>query len=435
MSEVSMPRLSDTMQEGTITRWLKQPGDEVKKGDIIAEVETDKANMEVESFDAGILEQILVKEGETVPIGQTIAVVGSGQNVQKAAAVKTEATNGQTPASTPLATNSHAQENRNSTSNSIVQIEADTHAISQSDRAVKASPLARRMAEEHGIDLRQVKGTDHGGRIVRDDILDFLEQQRTQPASPAQVTPTQAQPVTQPAPSFATPQEGDEVKVLSSMQKTVARRLLESKQTVPHFYVSNEIDVTDALALRKQLNAGAGEDGIKISVNDLVIKACALALEKFPDVNSSFGDGQFVHHQHINIGIAVDIPNGLVVPVIRDANIKGVRSIAREAKALVEKARTGKLAPTDFTGGTFSISNLGMMDVTNFVPIINPPEAAILAVSSARKVFVPINDQPILRDIMPLTVSADHRIIYGAAVARFLQEVKRLLQNPYDLLG
>ena len=435
MSEVSMPRLSDTMQEGTITRWLKQPGDEVKKGDIIAEVETDKANMEVESFDAGILEQILVKEGETVPIGQTIAVVGSGQNVQKAAPVKTEATNGQAHASAPLATNSHAQENRNSTNNSIAQIEAGMHSITQNDRAVKASPLARRMAEEHGIDLRQVRGTDHNGRIVRDDILDFLEQQRTQPASPAQATPVQAQPVAQPAPSLASPQEGDEVKILSSMQKTVARRLLESKQTVPHFYVSNEIDVTDALALRKQLNAGAGEDGIKISVNDLVIKACALALEKFPDVNSSFGDGQFVHHQHINIGIAVDIPNGLVVPVIRDANIKGVRSIAREAKALVEKARTGKLAPADFTGGTFSISNLGMMDVTNFVPIINPPEAAILAVSSARKVFVPINDQPVLRDIMPLTVSADHRIIYGAAVARFLQEVKRLLQNPYDLLG
>jgi pyruvate dehydrogenase E2 component (dihydrolipoamide acetyltransferase) len=438
MSEVSMPRLSDTMQEGTITRWLKQPGDEVKKGDIIAEVETDKANMEVESFDAGILEQILVKEGETAPIGQTIAIVGSGQHVQKAAAVKTEATNGQTPASVPLATNSYAQEKHTSTSNNVVQTGATANSLSANASEsgfLRVSPLARRMAEEHGIDLRQVKGTDHSGRIVRDDILDFLEQQRTQPASPAQVTPVQTQPVAQPVPSLATPQEGDEVKILSSMQKTVARRLAESKQTVPHFYVSNEIDVTDALALRKQLNAGTDENGVKISVNDLVIKACALALEKFPDVNSSFGDGQFVHHQHINIGIAVDIPNGLVVPVIRDANIKGVRSIAREAKALVEKARTGKLAPADFTGGTFSISNLGMMDVTNFVPIINPPEAAILAVSSARKVFVPINDQPVLRDIMPLTVSADHRIIYGAAVARFLQEVKRLLQNPYDLLG
>lgn len=436
MSEVSMPRLSDTMQEGTITRWLKQPGDEIKKGDIIAEVETDKANMEVESFDAGILEQILVKEGETVPIGQTIAVVGSDQNVQKStpaatrqqSSVNNATVNGRAPSvvDVPLTTNPRTQED--STSN-VVQVGAGANSS-----MVKVSPLARRMAEEHGIDLRQIKGTYHGGRIVRDDILDFLEQQSTQPAQSVQTAQAQAQPV-QPLGSAQALQEGDEVKILSSMQKTVARRLAESKQTVPHFYVSNEVDVTDALALRKQLNASAGENGVKISVNDLVIKACALALEKFPDVNSSFGEGQFVHHQHINIGIAVDIPNGLVVPVIRDANIKGVRSIAREAKALVEKAHNGKLTPADFTGGTFSISNLGMMDVTDFVPIINPPEAAILAVSSARKVFVPINDQPVIRDIMPLTVSADHRILYGAAIARFLQEVKRLLQNPYDLLG
>ena len=449
MSEVSMPRLSDTMQEGTITRWLKQPGDEIKKGDIIAEVETDKANMEVESFDAGILEQILVKEGETVPIGQTIAVVGSGQNVQQAApaapatAEKNEATNGQAPAApeTPVASSSPAQEHNSVASNDVVSVGAGTNSqssqnVAESER-VKASPLARRMAEEHGIDLRQIKGTDHG-RIVRADIEDFLEQQRAQPAQPAQAASAQAQPAAQqvqPLGSTQALQEGDEVKNLSSMQKTVARRLMESKQTVPHFYVSNEVDVTDALALRKQLNAATDENGVKISVNDLVIKACALALEKFPDVNSSFKDGQFVRHQHINIGIAVDIPNGLVVPVIRDANIKGVRSIAREAKSLAEKARTGKLAPTDFSGGTFSLSNLGMMDVNDFVPIINPPEAAILAVASARKVFVPINDQPVIRDIMPLTVSADHRILYGATVARFLQEVKRLLQNPYDLLG
>ncbi len=200
---------------------------------------------------------------------------------------------------------------------------------------MRVSPLARRIAEEHSIDLQQINGTGPYGRIVRDDILDFLDQQRTQPAQPVQAAPAQAQPAAQqvqPLGSTQTLQEGDEVKTLSSMQKTVARRLAESKQTVPHFYVSNEVDVTDALALRKQLNASAGENGVKISVNDLVIKACALALEKFPDVNSSFGEGQFVHHQHINIGIAVDIPNGLVVPVIRDANIKGVRSIAREVK-------------------------------------------------------------------------------------------------------
>jgi len=423
------------MEEGTITRWLKKPGDEVKKGDIIAEVETDKANMEVESFDAGVLEQILVKEGETAPIGQTIAVLGSGQNVQQA-----QATSQQPAAAVEVSQGSspRAEGDRNAAIDNIVQAGAGTSSQTVQTNgekgSVKASPLARRIAEEHSIDLRQVQGSGPGGRIVRDDVEDFLDQQRTQPAASAQAAPAPTQ-AAQPSGAAQALQPGDEARNISSMQKTIARRLAESKQTVPHFYVSNEVDLTDALALRKQLNSNAGEGGIKISVNDLVVKACALALEKFPDVNSSFKDGQFIHHQHINIGIAVDIPNGLVVPVIRDANIKGVRSIAREAKALAEKARAGKLAPDDFSGGTFSVSNLGMMDVTDFIPIINPPEAAILAIASARRTFVPINDQPVIRDIMPLTVSADHRILYGAAVARFLQEVKRLLQNPYDLLG
>jgi len=423
------------MQEGTITRWLKKPGDEVKKGDIIAEVETDKANMEVESYDAGVLEQILVKEGETAPIGQTIAVLGSGQNVQQA-----QATSQQPAAAVEVSQgpSPRAEGDRNAAIDNIVQAGAGTSSQTVQTNgekgAVKASPLARRIAEEHSIDLRQVQGTGPGGRIVRDDVEDFLDQQRTQPAASAQAAPAPTQ-AAQPSGAAQAVQPGDEARNISSMQKTIARRLAESKQTVPHFYVSNEVDLTDALALRKQLNSNAGEGGIKISVNDLVVKACALALEKSPDVNSSFKDGQFIHHQHINIGIAVDIPNGLVVPVIRDANIKGVRSIAREAKALAEKARAGKLAPDDFSGGTFSVSNLGMMDVTDFIPIINPPEAAILAIASARRTFVPINDQPVIRDIMPLTVSADHRILYGAAVARFLQEVKRLLQNPYDLLG
>ena len=264
MSEVSMPRLSDTMQEGTITRWLKQPGDEIKKGDIIAEVETDKANMEVESFDAGILEQILVKEGETAPIGQTIAVVGSGQNVQQAAsatAAKNEAINGQAPAAAeaPVASSPPAQEKRNAASDNVVQAGSSTNAQSSQNMSesgtLKASPVARRMAEEHNIDLHQVKGTGPYGRIVRDDIEDFLEQQRAQPAQPVQET-AQTQPAAQQAQVQAL-QEGDEVKNISSMQKTIARRLAESKQTVPHFYVRNEVDMTDALALRKQLNAGA----------------------------------------------------------------------------------------------------------------------------------------------------------------------------------
>jgi pyruvate dehydrogenase E2 component (dihydrolipoamide acetyltransferase) len=345
-----------------------------------------------------------------------------------------------TAAEDPTGANPSAEVERSLASDNNAQAQsAEAEAQSASSgTGVKASPLARRIAEEHGINIGQIKGSGPGGRIVREDVEDFLEQQSNQPAQPAQTeAPAQAsQPAAQQA-AAAPPaqQQGDEVRNISSMQKTIARRLAESKQSVPHFYVSNEVDLTDALALRQQLNANVGEGGVKISVNDLIVKACALALEKFPDVNSSYKDGQFIHHQRVNVGIAVDIPNGLVVPVIRDANIKGVRSIAREAKALAEKARAGKLAPDDFSGGTFSVSNLGMMDVTEFVPIINPPEAAILAVASARKTFVPVNGQPVVRDIMPLTVSADHRILYGAAVARFLQEVKRLLQNPYDLLG
>jgi pyruvate dehydrogenase E2 component (dihydrolipoamide acetyltransferase) len=219
------------------------------------------------------------------------------------------------------------------------------------------------------------------------------------------------------------------------MQVTIARRLTESKQTIPHFYVSNEVKMDDAMSLRQVLNTSTGEGGVKVSVNDMIVKACALALEKIPEVNSSYRDGQFFQHKHINIGIAVDIPAGLVVPVIRDANVKGVRSIARESKALIEKARTNKLSQSDLEGGTFSVSNLGMMDVSEFVAVINPPEAAILAVASIRQQYVPVEGQPVIQSIMPMTLSADHRILYGAMVARFLQEIKQLLQNPYSLLG
>jgi pyruvate dehydrogenase E2 component (dihydrolipoamide acetyltransferase) len=432
MSEISMPRLSDTMQEGTITRWLKKPGDEVKRGDVLAEVETDKANMEVEAYEDGILEQILLNEGETAPIGQAIARIGSGANVQQqssAAPARSESSAAATASvAQPTATNSQA-----AVPASAAVTRSEPREFSRNG-LVKASPLARRMAEEHNIDLQLVHGTGPGGRIVRDDIEDFLAQRTTQaapqPAAPAASTTPAVAPVA-PVPQLP----DDEVVALSQMQKTVARRLTESKQTVPHFYVSTEIDMTDALAMRQQLNAALSEDGIKISVNDMVVRAVALALEKFPEVNSSFKDNQFMRHKHINIGIAVDIPSGLVVPVLRDANTKGLRTIAREAKALIEKARANKLALSDFQGGTFSVSNLGMMDVSDFIPVINPPEAAILAVASTKKTFVPVNDQPVLRDIMKVTVSADHRIVYGANVARFLQEVKRLLQNVYLLLS
>ena len=232
-----------------------------------------------------------------------------------------------------------------------------------------------------------------------------------------------------PAPSDA------ELVKLTRVQLLIARRLTESKQTIPHFYVSSEIDMTDMLDMRQTLNANLGEESVKVTVNDLIVKACALALEKFPEVNSSLKDDHFIRYKHIHVGIAVDTPTGLVVPVIRDANTKGVRSIAREAKGLITRARANKLTPADLDGGTFSVSNLGMMDASNFVAVINPPQAAILAVAATRKQFVPVDGQPVIRDLMTVTISADHRILSGATVAHFLQEVKQLLQNPYSVLG
>ena len=454
MSEVNMPRLSDTMEEGTIARWLKKAGDEIKKGDILAEIETDKATMDLESYDAGVLERILVQEGQTAPIGQAVAIIGSGKDVSKGQAEqKQEQT---APTATRTADREAQAEARPQAAETNVE---DTQAapVAAGDRQpgrtssqgeqraespessdgslIKASPLARRMAQEHNIDLRQVHGTGPGGRIVRDDIEDILEQQRTTPAPAAAQpqAPSEESPV--PSSTQVTVEPDEEVSTLSRVQMIIARRLAESKQTIPHFYVSSEVDMTEALTMRQVFNASAGEDGVKVSVNDLIVKACALALEKFPEVNTSFKDGQFVRHKHINVGIAVDIPAGLVVPVIRDTNIKGVRSIARESKALIEKARANKLSTNDLDGGTFSVSNLGMMDVTDFIAVINPPQAGILAIASTRKHFVPVDGQPVIRDLMSMTMSADHRILYGATVARFLLEIKRLLQNPYSLLG
>ena len=428
MPEITMPRLSDTMQEGTIARWLKKPGDTVNKGDILGEIETDKATMDLEAYDAGVLEQILAQEGETVPIGQTIAIIGTGAGTTTAPKQEQPA-QAAAQASAPTA----------QAASPAPAVSAPRESVAAGDgAAVKASPLARRMAEEHSIDLRQVQATGPGGRVVRDDIEDFLEQRGAPSAAaapapaPMPATPPQAAPA--PAAPPSAPPDTELVK-LSRVQMLIARRLTESKQTIPHFYVSSEVDMTDVLAMRQTLNATAGEEGVKVTVNDLIVKAAALALEKYPEVNSSLKDDHFIRYKHIHVGMAVDAPTGLVVPVIHDANTKGVRSIARESKALIAKARNNKLTPADLEGGTFSVSNLGMMDASNFIAVINPPQAAILAVAATRKQFVPVDGQPVIRDLMTMTMSTDHRILSGAAVARFLQEVKRLLQNPYTLLG
>ncbi len=430
MPEVTMPRLSDTMEEGTIAHWFKQPGDTINKGDILGEIETDKATMDLESYDAGVLEQILVPEGETVPIGQPIAIIGTGAGTQ-ASPKQEQLVKASSQASAPATQSDQPAP--------AVNAQSESATTGNGTAGVKASPLARRIAEEHHIDLHRVQGTGPGGRIVRDDIQEVLEQRgdAATPSAPAAPTPKPAAPA-QAAPAAAAPgapPPDAEIVKLSRVQMLIARRLTESKQTIPHFYVSSEVDMTDILVIRQIINATAGEEGVKVTVNDLIIKACALALEKFPEVNSSLKEDSFVRYKHINVGMAVDAPSGLVVPVIRDANTKGVRSIARESKALVAKARNNKLTPADLEGGTFSVSNLGMMDASNFIAVINPPQAAILAIAATRKQFVPIDGQPVIRDLMTMTMSTDHRILSGAAVARFLQEVKQLLQNPYSLLG
>jgi pyruvate dehydrogenase E2 component (dihydrolipoamide acetyltransferase) len=438
MSDITMPRLSDTMQEGTIARWLKKAGDEIKKGDILAEIETDKATMDLEAYEAGTLQQVLVQEGETVPVGQVVARIGSGAGDQERGAEKT--TPAQRSASVVTAGKDGATATDEAPTVSERTSEQDAHAQSTSSKtardgsrqAIKASPLARRMAEEHSIDLSQVQGTGPGGRIVRDDIEDALEQ-RGAPPAPVPTPEPSLQDV--PSTTISAQQQEAELVKLSRVQLLIARRLTESKQTIPHFYVSSEVDMTDLLAMRQTLNTNLGEEGVKVTVNDLIVKACALALEKYPEVNSALKEDHFVRYKHIHVGIAVDAPTGLVVPVIRDANTKGVRTIAREAKALIARARANKLAPADLEGGTFSVSNLGMMDASNFIAVINPPQAAILAVAATRKQFVPMDGQPVVRDLMTVTMSADHRILSGATVARFLQEVKQLLQNPYSVLG
>ena len=273
MAEVSMPRLSDTMQEGTITRWLKRVGDEVKRGDALAEVETDKANMEVEAYDSGILEQVMVPEGQTVPIGEVIAIIGSGAGILHEGRSKGSVTkpSRQTPPSvTPLTTNEGSIAKQSSV---LASPSTQQNGIGSNGIFVKASPLARRMAEEYNIDLLQVKGTGPGGRIVRDDIEDFIEQRAQSPVVPSLPVAVSSEVST----------VDTEIVTLTSMQKTIARRLTESKQTVPHFYIGNEIDMTEVLKLRQELNAALAEEGLKISVNDLIVKACALALEKFPE--------------------------------------------------------------------------------------------------------------------------------------------------------
>lgn len=373
MTEIQMPRLSDTMEEGVIASWKKQVGESIERGEVVAEIETDKAIMELEAFDAGVLEKLLVEEGRTVPIGTPIAVVGDGSGAAAEAASAPAQ-----PASEPA--EPAAAETAPAETAAAEPAPAEQPAPATGSKP-KASPLAKAVAKERGVDLSAVTGTGPGGRIIRADIEAAASAAPASAPAPAPA-PAAEQPAAQPAP--AVDEDVEEVP-LSNVRKVTARRLTESKQQAPHFYLTSAIDVTELMSFRANLNdrlQAAG--GPKVSLNDLVVKAVATALRANPAVNVSFGGDKLVKHKRVHLGVAVAIEDGLVVPVLKDADRKSVSELAAEGREKAGRAREGKLKPDEMSGGTFTISNLGMFGIEQFSAVINPPEAAILAVGAAK---------------------------------------------------
>ena len=400
MSDVVMPRLSDSMEEGTILKWLAEPGAEVARGQELVEIETDKATMTYEADAAGELE-IVAAVGDTLPIGAVIARIGGGggSNGSSAAPVGDELR--------PTATVP-----------SPVPAPAPAASPPLPTARTKASPLARRLASEQGLDVAQLHGTGPGGRVVRADV----EAARSAPAAaPA------------PAPAQTGTAKGDVVTVeLTRVQQVIARRMAESKATVPEFTLTADVDMTDAVALRAQLKAVGGEP--TPSYNDLVVKACALALREFPRANGAYRDGRFELYGRVNVGVAVAAQDALVVPTVFDADSRSLSEIAQATRALAERVRSGEITPPELSGGTFTVSNLGMYGVSSFTAVINPPQAAILAVGALVPRAVPVGDDIVARQVMPVTLACDHRILYGADAAQFLGRIRELLEHPVALL-
>ena len=419
---IPMPKLGFDMAEGTLVEWSKKVGDSVNEGEAVAVIETDKANVEVTSFKAGVLRQLLVEAGTVVPVGTPIAVIGTADEpidlaalgVKEAApAAKKEVK--AAPVPTPAA-----------------PVPSPTGDLRQAAAAVRegpiiASPVARRMADELGIDLREVPGSGPEGRIVKRDIEEYVKQREAAPRLAKAAPP----PIT--IPSVVPTGEEYRAEPLSPMRQTIGRRMTESKQQVPHFYITMEVDMEAALSLRQQINALLPE-GEGISVTDLLIKAAAVALKQFPNVNASFAGNEIRVHEHINIGIAVSREVGLVTTVLKDADKKSLAQIAQESRELIAHAREGRMRAEEMVGGTLNISNLGMFGVEDFVAIISPPQAAVLAIGAVQQVPVVKNGQLGIGTRMKATISADHRVTDGAEAARFLQAFKIALEQPMRLV-
>lgn len=436
-TEVMMPKLSPTMEEGLLSRWLKKEGDRVSMGEPLAEIDTDKATMEMQALGNGVLRKILINEGESAPLGQLIAIVGepdedisallskasekgSTAPATSATAQTTAEAQTETPAAeTPAAEQPVASGNGNQ--GDVVQAQATGRLI--------VSPLAARMAAEAGIDLRSLSGSGPGGRIIKRDIEAAIGQ--GSPAKkPAKVVELRAvPPLQQPATVGASPYRDDP---LSEMRKTIARRLVTSIGPVPHFFLTSEIEMDSAVEMRQRLKDL--DPDLKISINDIIVKVAAAALIKHPQVNASFQEKTIRYYERADIGVAVAIDDGLITPIVRAADQKTLSQIAGEIRELAERARSRKLKPEEYLGATFSISNLGMLGIDDFTAVINPPEAAILAVGAVTPKPVVRNNDIVVRQMMRVTMSCDHRAIDGATGARFLQTFKKILENPLYLV-
>jgi pyruvate dehydrogenase E2 component (dihydrolipoamide acetyltransferase) len=472
---LEMPKLSDTMTEGVVRKWVKKEGDKIAPGEMVAEVETDKATMDFESFDEGTILKLLVADGATVPVGAPIAILGKpGEDISAALADAEKKKGGKAaaakpaPAAKPAAAPAPAAKPAPAKPAAAPAVQAAAPAAKpaparpapQPARApgpvsngasggkILASPLARRLATDLGVDLRGIQGTGPGGRIVERDVKAAAEggSAAVAPAPRAAIAEEESAAVpradaslphplvperraeTRPATAAAAAE--DQLLPLSLMRKTIARRLVESKTTVPHFYLTADADMEAAMAFREQVKE---VHGAKLSVNDLIIKAAALALRRVPEANASFSDEGIIRYGRVDIGMAVAIEDGLVTPVIRSADVKTLGQIAAEAQDLAKRARDRKLKVEDMTGGTFSVSNLGMMGIKDFSAIINPPESCILAVGAVRKEPVVKNDQVVVGQRMSLTLSCDHRVVDGALGAKLLQAIVQILERPITL--
>ncbi|MBA2246778.1 MAG: 2-oxo acid dehydrogenase subunit E2 [Chloroflexia bacterium] len=490
MATVIMPKMGDAMEEGTLLKWLKSAGEEVAEGDPIAEIETDKVTLEIEAPEAGFLTNTLVEEGAVVPIGTAVATIGAESEVgapaettggeEKAAEIDVadvadqvdeaavvaqvettpepknadEPAPADAPAETPASAGSPviAASAEADSAPSTAGVASATQVVDrQPGERIRASPLVKRLAEEHAIDLSQVTGTGPGGRIVKNDINDFVTgakpapkvgapaEQAAPPAAPpspasanGQVAAASAAEAAPPAiaPQAVTPPAKGTKVDLARIRRTTGKRMTESKQSIPHYYVTTSVDMTAAMAFRTEINASLAATGGKVSVNDLIVKAAALALVEHPAVNTSFENGDLYQHDEIDINIAIAMDGGLIAPFVPGADQKSLGSIARITKDLGRRAREGGLQPEDYQGGTFTISNLGMFEVDEFIAVINPPQAAILAIGSVQEVPVVSGGEIVVGQVMKITLSADHRALDGAQVARFVGSVKSLLENP-----